>query len=223
MAAKKEADESQTAKTSGLFRRHFGDLKTGAFVEVGSYNGRNWSHVARLADIGWRGLMLEPQRDKCLECRKEHKKNKNVVVECVAVGAYPGRALMTLGGSLSTLCPDTVETYTRQPKMAHTGLKKGKTIKVEVTTLTELFEKHKWPRDFEVLSIDVEGMELQVLRGLDISRWRPKMMIIETHAKFPNPCMSWKAIPIGCLLDHWGYKVVHEDWINSTYVEKGLC
>ena len=37
------------------------------------------------------------------------------------------------------------------------------------------------PTNFDFLSIDVEGHEIEVLRGFDIARWRPQLVLLEDH------------------------------------------
>lgn len=37
------------------------------------------------------------------------------------------------------------------------------------------------PTRFDFLSIDVEGHEIEVLRGFDIARWRPRLILLEDH------------------------------------------
>ena len=55
---------------------------------------------------------------------------------------------------------------------------KFSTIRVPVRTLDEIVDKWQLPK-VDALFVDVEGGELDVLRGFDIARWRPKAIITE--------------------------------------------
>ena len=55
----------------------------------------------------------------------------------------------------------------------------GYAIEVPARTLTDVLAENGAPRDFDLLSLDVEGYESSVLRGLDLERFRPRLMLIE--------------------------------------------
>jgi Methyltransferase FkbM domain len=54
-------------------------------------------------------------------------------------------------------------------------------IEVPVRTLDGILEEASAPAGFDFLSIDVEGHELDVLRGFDLARWRPRLILLEDH------------------------------------------
>ncbi len=57
-------------------------------------------------------------------------------------------------------------------------------VDVPIRTLKDILEEAGAPRGFDFLSIDVEGHEIEVLRGIDLRRWRPHLIMIEDHV--PN-------------------------------------
>jgi hypothetical protein len=61
-----------------------------------------------------------------------------------------------------------------------TGLRKEQLsqIKVPCMTLNQLIEKHSFYEP-DVLQIDVEGHDLQVLKTIDLSKYRPKIIQFE--------------------------------------------
>lgn len=53
-------------------------------------------------------------------------------------------------------------------------------VRVPATTLSALLAKHHVTR-VDFLSLDVEGYELEVLKGLNFTRWQPSFMCIEIY------------------------------------------
>ena len=53
--------------------------------------------------------------------------------------------------------------------------------KVKKNTLNNIFKTNKVARDFNFLNIDVEGHEFDVLKGLNLNDYRPKLISIEIH------------------------------------------
>lgn len=52
------------------------------------------------------------------------------------------------------------------------------TTKVPVRTLEQLLEEHEFPR-LDALCIDTEGTEPDVLRGIDLDKWKPHVIVVE--------------------------------------------
>ena len=55
--------------------------------------------------------------------------------------------------------------------------------RVEMVTLNDVLERAK-PQTIDFLKIDAEGTEREVLLGIDLRVWRPRLLLIE--ATFPN-------------------------------------
>ncbi len=80
---------------------------------------------------------------------------------------------------------------------------------MKVSTLDAICAAHvEGPIHF--LKIDVEGLEGAVLRGLDLNRWRPWLILAETPFDH-DP--EWKAPLLAA-----GYRFVHFDGLNGYYL-----
>jgi len=91
------------------------------------------------------------------------------------------------------------------------GATPERVIDVPIRTLDGILEEAKAPAGFDFLSIDVEGHEIEVLRGFDIGRWRPRLILIEDH--------------VGDLAKHRflksaGYRLVRRYENNGWYVPR---
>jgi len=56
----------------GLYELMFGERRDGSFVEVGAFDGETYGNTACLADLGWRGVYVEPVAKACERCRARH-------------------------------------------------------------------------------------------------------------------------------------------------------
>jgi hypothetical protein len=52
---------------------------------------------------------------------------------------------------------------------------------LEMSTVNDLLTKARAPRTFDFLSIDVEGLDEEVLAGLDFTRYHPRILLNESH------------------------------------------
>lgn len=85
-------------------------------------------------------------------------------------------------------------------KVWYFGLEGGKDIiKCFITAenINELFEKHGVPKDLDLLSIDIDGMDYWVWKAL---KWEPKEVIIEYNPKREKGVQPYYAH------NHWNMK-----------------
>jgi len=81
--------------------------------------------------------------------------------------------------------------------------------KVPVRTLNELLEKYEFPK-LDVLCADTEGTERDVLAGLDLEKWRPRVILVE----------CWEEGSLDDVLVPAGYERVWRCVDNDGYVRR---
>jgi FkbM family methyltransferase len=88
-------------------------------------------------------------------------------------------------------------------------------IKVKVRRLDTLLAEHAPELErIELVSIDVEGWELEVLAGFSLERYRPRVMIIEN-------VFTDEAYRLA--LRRRGYGLWRQVWPNDVYVRHLSC
>jgi FkbM family methyltransferase len=156
--------------------RYFGGKKTGFFVDVGAYDGIVISNTYYFEAIGWTGVLLEPNPAKAELCRRNRP--GSCVFECAAVSS-PAVSEVQLhdvpGGEVySTVVANE---FTAE-RLKTYGLS-SRCIPVKARTLDSILADVS-PAEIDFVSIDVEGAELEVLKGFDIKRWKPRLVMIES-------------------------------------------
>ena len=153
-----------------LVRRYFGGARSGFFVEVGANRPRQESQTWHLEQLGWTGVLVEPQPDLADDLRRTRSAGV-FAVACSSPENADRLMRLHVAGALSSLDRD---------RMAP-GAQPERVIEVPVRTLDDILIEAQAPAGFDFLSIDVEGHELEVLRGFDFTRWRPRLILLEDH------------------------------------------
>lgn len=159
----------------------------GWFVEAGAYDGFQQSNTYYFSRLkGWRGVLIEPLPQLAAICRR--RRPESLVVSC-ALGApeSDGTNLQLRHAGLMTMvCGAFGDEETEQRRAAEGLAVQGlpvaeQLVTAHVRTLTSVLLETATPPDFDLLSLDVEGLEVDVLRGLDLTRFRPKVICVEVR------------------------------------------
>jgi FkbM family methyltransferase len=153
-----------------LVREFFRDRARGFFVEVGANDPKKDSQSWHLEQVGWTGILVEPLPDLAAELRRQ----RTAQVFEVAVSS-PDRAgqvmRLHVAGPFSSF----------DPNLAVTGMRADRVIDVTVRTLDDVLSEGGAQVPIDLMSVDVEGHELEVLRGFDFARWKPRLVLLEDH------------------------------------------
>jgi FkbM family methyltransferase len=186
---------------------HFGGKREGFFVEVGAYDGVRFSNSYFFEQRGWRGVLVEPDPAMAERCRTA--RSRSMVYAC-AVGA-PGSSTevvffqVTGGEVYSTTRLDP----SHRQRLQRLGLP-WREVRVPMRTLDAILDEVSAPK-IDFVTIDVEGGELDVLRGFDLGRWKPQVVVVETNAPRRDPA-------IGRYFVSRGYAYHHSIDVNDFYL-----
>ena len=192
----------------------FFEFKTeGYFVDVGAFDGVHLSNSYCFELLGWQGVCVEPQHFYQKLCAKNRPASKCIHAACVhddniseltiqtdITGLFSGAELDNSQKNIS----DHYNTISKE-------LAQPKTETVPATTLNAILGKHL-PDESEIdfISIDVEGFEKNVLNGLDLDRYAPRILLIETSTDTDQATITE-------YLNPHGYKFARRVGPNSYY------
>jgi len=181
-----------------LVREFFADTACGFFVEVGANRPQEQSQTWHLERLGWKGVLIEPQPDLA-EQLCQMRRAKVFAVACSSRDNASRRMCLHVAGPHSALDRDRMAPGTQPEKV----------IDVPVRPLDDILAEARAPTQFEFLSIDVEGHELEVLSGFDLARWRPRLILIEDHVA---------DLDRHRFLTNGGYRLIRRCGNNGWYV-----
>jgi len=180
--------------------------KKGFFVEVGCIDGRRFSNTYHFELKGWTGLCVEAHQGY-IDLLKANRPN-SVVVNC-AVGETNEDDVTFYAnarGSLSSLDPSSEERWKRDYAPYFSGFQEQR---VRKRTLTAIFEENQVPQ-IDLLSLDIEGYEVEALQGLDFRRYKPLSIVVESDFEAEH------RQKINKLLTKNGYEFAAE-WSGNLY------
>lgn len=188
------------------------EVHAGRYVEVGANHPTDDSVTRAFYDRGWQGVTVEPVPYFADLQRAERPRDHLVQA---AVTATPGEQItlhVVPGTGLSTIV-DAVSDRHAEAGIEHVD------VVVPTARLDDVLREAGWSPQDEIhfLLVDVEGAEEDVLRSIDLSTWRPWVLVVESTA--PNSTISthdaWEP---GLLAA--GYEFCLFDGLSRFYVAK---
>lgn len=168
-----------------IFEELLGDKRDGFYLDVGSNDGRTASNTWHLErSLNWRGILVEPVLHLYFESRKVRGAD-NVFVNAACVDPdYPEPSLKMIYAGLMTVSPDQSSFDAKNHAAAGSKFisahETTEIIYVPAMTLDEILDNSSAPNEIDFMSIDVEGAEMPVLKGLNLKVWKPRVICIES-------------------------------------------
>ena len=193
----------------------FEQIKQGHYIDVGA-NDPNHDSVTKYFYLkGWRGINIEPIHKQYLKLMAYRPNDLNLNIGIA--NHSKNMVLSVIFKNNKELDYDGLSTF--DPTVLKQALHDGysfESVSVPAMSLNEVLKADPLlPIHF--IKIDVEGMEAEVLKSIDLTKYRPWVFIIEATKPrtFIRSDAEWKPI----LIAH-NYVEVMFDGLNSYYVAK---
>lgn len=191
-------------------RAYFDHRREGVVVEVGANDPlRHTSQSLHLEkELDWRCVLIEPHPELAQQARELRKSAQVFEFACVSSDGL---------GEISFYIPikgEDTEVH------SHAAIEKNiddhnyahhRELRVQSKSLTSILDESNLV-EIDLLSIDVEGAELEVLKGLDLEKYRPRLILLEDKHAYLDK--HW-------FLKERGYRLVKRTCQNCWYIQGG--
>ena len=154
--------------------RIFKNIKKGVYVDVGCYHPFKGSLTFRLFKRNWSGVNIDISKTSIDLFKISRNKDINLNI---AVTDYDGEAIYFENSPIN-----------QQNSLIQLNENQSK-IKIKCSTLNTILEENRI-ENFDYLNVDVEGSELNVIKGLNFKKYSPKLISIENNNLLINDYME---------------------------------
>lgn len=152
------------------------NYENGFYIECGANDGVTQSYSYELEKKNWSGILIEPSIVAFEKCVK-NRSNKNIFINCalsdidnnIVLGDFDGNLMSSINGN---------------------RLNRNNLYSVKCRTLTSILDEYKIEK-IDLFSLDVEGYELTVLKGLNFDKYSPTYLLIEVYSRDYDEIVSF--------------------------------
>ena len=157
------------------------DFKGGVFLEAGANNGIKQSNTYYLEAVkGWRGILVEPVPDLYRECL-QNRKSAKVYQAALVSKDYPQSTVHLSFADLMTVVKDSPGSSEHVARAKDVqSLIEPYDFEATARTLDSVIENAALG-EIDFLSLDLEGYEVEALRGLDLNKNGPRFILVEVR------------------------------------------
>lgn len=156
-----------------ILDRIFSNYSSGFYVDVGAHHPHRFSNTYKFYKKGWNGLNIEPNPDAHSLFSKHRNRDINLNIGIsTEIGSLT--YYMFDEPALNTFDPDMVKN-----RLADTPYRLLRETKIKVSTLKQVFDEFISTTTINYMTIDVEGLDLEVLQSNDWHVYRPEWVLVE--------------------------------------------
>lgn len=168
--------------------------KSGRYLEIGAYHPKRLSNTYRFYKNGWTGVVIEPNPEI-----------KGLFLKLRPKDQFLNIGISDKNGSLDYYQFIIPALNTLSKKEAENNQKNGhKLLKIRNIPTRKI--EDIVDENFDFISIDTEGFDAMILKGWPWSKFKPKVICVETDKNTVNQ-----------ILEEQGYLLVVRNQFNSIY------
>lgn len=185
---------------------YFG-TNTGTFLDLGANDGITLSNTYAISRKGWIGTLVEASPIAFKRLETNYLGSADTIINA-AIGTHNGEITLYESGEhlgkgdvslLSTIKPDEKKRWVKESWTE---------VNVPCINFSTMLGISKL-KTFDLISIDIEGMELEVLPQMDLKALGCRMLIVEFNGQ--------RQAEFDAIVLPQGYKLVHKNGENLIY------
>jgi FkbM family methyltransferase len=194
-----------------ILSRIFGSASAGFYVDVGAYHPKRYSNTYLFYQRGWQGINIDAMPGSMRAFRSARPRDINLEIAIFRVQSklkYYEFTEPALNGFSRELSEDR--------QHGGRGTITGE-LEIEALPLRDVLRKHMPPQQkvIDFMSVDVEGLDLDVLLSNDWTTFRPRVLLVEF---LWSSLETLSTVPAHQFLTSVGYRIFAKSFQTVFYL-----
>ena len=193
------------------------------YLDIGANEPRYISNTYYFYERGSTGVLIEPNPFLHKKLKKQRPKDiiLNIGIGFTDVKEADFYMFPNYANGLSTFSENEAKHW---EEIGMKGLGKipiEKVIKMPLIPINTILEKYFTQKPPDVISLDVEGLDLEILKAMDFIKYRPSLICVETLMYNENQ-KTFKTNEVTDFMISKNYSVYADTRVNTIYCKNNL-
>lgn len=184
-----------------------------SYIDIGAHHPTLLSNTYLFYECGSTGVCVEPDPFLFEAIRKVRKRDI-----CLNVGVGAGDAGKADFYIMNTRTLNTFSQNEAHRYASYEGKTIEKVVEIPLISVNKIIEKH-FTHQPNLVSLDVEGMDLQILKDFDFKKYNPEVFCVETLT-YTEDNTERKLTEIIDFMMTKNYFVYADTYLNSIFVSR---
>jgi len=182
------------------------------YLDIGANDPAKYNNTFYFYKSGFRGVSIDANSYFKKPFKKERPGDKFI---SAGIGPVDGKA------NFYVIDPHTLSTFSEKEAKKYTSTGLHKIVEIqekEILSIGNILKKYFKKKYPNFLSIDVEGYDLEIIKSIDFTKWRPAVICAETLT-YTTDSSEKKIKNILSLLKKNNYRIYADTYINTVFVD----
>lgn len=153
----------------------FSEKKQGRYLDIGASHPFRISNTYLLYQLGWNGITVEPIPN-LVNLHKKWRPRDEIIPEAIGIVNESMDFFEMVPSVLSTMDEKTANKYIKEKSAIL-----FKRYKVKVRSVSDLIDYAFKKSHIDFMSIDIEGLDADIIESIDFSLYRPGLLCVEAN------------------------------------------
>lgn len=185
------------------------------YIDIGAHHPTYLNNTYAFYEAGATGVNIEPDPDLFARFPQQRPRDTNLNI---GIGRQPGEL------QFYVMSARTLNTFSAEEAQAASDKGRARierTLNLPVRPVGDVLAEHFFDAAPDFLSLDVEGLDLEILQAWDFRRWRPKLACVETIV-YGGDRGAGQRDDISTHLLDCGYFSYAHTHVNTLFVDKSV-
>ena len=188
---------------------HFLGIPKPSYLDIGAHHPTSLSNTYFFYRRGCRGVCVEPDPKYARLFRRKRRRDLFLPIAVSTGSEREADFYLMKSHALNTLSPESAHA------MEAAGEKIRRVVRIKMRDINDIIREN-FPAAPNFVSLDAEGVDVEILKSLDFDEFRPQVFCVETIVFDTQE----KTTEVSEFMQAQGYMIFGETHINTIYMDQ---